>query len=340
MNDQITILRRHLRDPDSNIWDDDLLIDLWNQVQKDYFSRIRSLEDVQALPIPPRFQNSYLFDFEYGFLQGDTKYQALYQNRGEYACTSPWEAQEYVSINGDAPSSGTWCIHPWEAWEGYQADFIPPMPFPSNYHTTIGLYYNEEPLSYCDMKQIQSDDPSWRGRQGEPRNYYRINGLENQFAIYPIPVREQTDSYYDQTAINVSGDSVNQEYGIIVRRDETYQTSDLGATYEIIDSYYSLLLFFKCMPVDIQISSAFDYPEYYCKYIRQGVLAQAYSVNGDGNIPSLSQYWAGRYQVGIKATEMFIRKRSQDRDYRLSTKDRGPTRRMRHPRLPDSYPPS
>lgn len=339
--EQIDIIRRFLRDPDGNLWDDDLLIDLWNQVQSDFFAQTQCLENVRALPIPPRFQISYMHDFEYGYAGADNAYRCLYPQRSEYVCTAPWETQEYVLISGDAPAAGAWPIHPWEAWQSYQTDMLPPMPLPVTLDVTLGLYYDEEPIEPSTLKLIQSDDPSWRGREGEPHCYARTNELDNQIVLYPRPSTAGVNDDYDsQTAINMDGDVVGTEQGVIIRRTGTVLGSDLGAAYDIVDAEDNLLLLYRERPQEMTATTdEIDIPAYLHKYIRSGVISAAYLANTDGKIPSLMDYWGQRYKLGVDATKRFLRMRKQDRDYRLMAQGASASKRRRHPRLPDSYPP-
>jgi len=74
------------------------------------------------------------------------------------------------------------------------------------------------------------------------------------------------------------------------------------------------------------------------KYIEKGVIARAYGGNTDGRIPSLSEYWQMRKEVGVRAIKRYLAKRMSDRDYRLQPRNPMVSRSRRHPRLPSTYP--
>ena len=341
LQDEIDIIRTYLRDPAGRLWEDDLLIDLWNMVQDDLFSRTKPTETIRALPVPPRHQISHLYTWEREFISDTQVYQALLTQDTEYAATAPWEAQEYVSISGDAPAAGGQVTHSWEAWEGFVTDHLVWLPFPSDYHSAVAIYYDEEELDYCSLKTIQSDDPSWRTHRGEPWCYTRWDDLSNEFALFPRPeTRGADDNDTTETAIALEGDTVADEYGTIVRRTNSSTLENLGIGVDIVEADDNILLWYKQQPEPV--TSGFSepsWPEYMWRYIRYGVLAQAYRTNNDAKIKSLIDYWHQRYELGIKTIRLYMSMRKADRDYRLTSKDLGRQRVVKHPRLPSTYPP-
>ena len=100
----------------------------------------------------------------------------------------------------------------------------------------------------------------------------------------------------------------------------------------------NVFIVFDVTPTEIVTGSdEGDYPEFLKKYMRYGVVSQAYGANTDGRIQSLASYWGARYEVGIDHTRRFVRNKRQDRDYRLTARATSRTRN-RHPRLPSAFP--
>ena len=84
------------------------------------------------------------------------------------------------------PIGGVQYTHPFEAWFvnfGYQ----PRIPFPANFHKTMALYYDQEPMRYNDVSELARRDASWRTRQGKAFLYARESMEDNQFLLYPRP---------------------------------------------------------------------------------------------------------------------------------------------------------
>ena len=66
-------IRRFLRDPDGNIWDDATLLRLWNDEQSDICMKAGLLERIQALRVPPMYQQSYQWDWEWRYTESTGK---------------------------------------------------------------------------------------------------------------------------------------------------------------------------------------------------------------------------------------------------------------------------
>ena len=101
----------------------------------------------------------------------------------------------------------------------------------------------------------------------------------------------------------------------------------------------NVVLVYQVEPTDINVDTdESDFPVFLTKYIAYDTLEQAYSVNNDGRIESLREYWAYRKEVGLKMVNRYKGLRKQDRDYRFTSQFPGPRKTRRHPRLPSEYP--
>ena len=348
-SDELTKIRRYLRDPNGNIWAESLLRNLYNQVQTEIQERVQLLEDIEALRVPPTYQWSYIFDWEWSNIPTtETQYyQALrYHHQANLVCCNQWEAQNTNQIDENTPEEGDHYTQPWEAFM-----CTPGMPvkfrFPSNFHTMMFIAYDRAPIDYVTQREVTSKDPSWISRTGKTFAYFRPDELDNSFIPYPLPSTSFTDEISDDSggmALFQNGDSLNQETGDIIQRDGTFLDSDTGIAVDIIEEANNFFMVYRAIPGDIPESAIlnglyddFSFPNYLRKYIRYGVLNLAYKANTDGRIPSLEKYWEFRYELGIKFLVKFKAKRKSDRVYRLTSPD--PIRRQRfRPRLPDGYP--
>jgi len=100
---EITVIRRFLRDPKGNIWSSALLLDLWNEVQDEVQRLTEVLQDVRTISIPPRFHASYTYDWEYGHAKefGDTFYHCLRPQNTFFTACFYWEIQERTGREAD-----------------------------------------------------------------------------------------------------------------------------------------------------------------------------------------------------------------------------------------------
>jgi len=337
-SDELVAIRYYLRDPEGNIWSEELIRSRYNEAQHDVQNATNVLEDIIAISVPPSFNGSYMFDWEHGYLDGN-KYQCLRNNGGNYVCTAYYEVQENFDLTSDATDEGYAYTHPFEAFIVTHRQ--PPLfPFPDNFRASKGMYYDEEPLDYCPYKELTSYDPSWQTRSGEPVAYTRLDTVSNGFIVYPRP---STVSWVDDSGAgmvtSVEDDTTDSDTGVIAFRTGTHLTDTEGLAVSVLESTNNLLLIYDETPEEVTgPSDDLDWPQFLRKYVRYRALEKLYRVNNDGRIESLAQYWGQRYQLGLEAIRRFRAKRAADRNYRLLTKEPTARRNPRHARLPDGYP--
>ena len=340
-SDELTILRRFLRDPDGNIWTEAFLRHLWNDVQKDVQHKTSILEDVIAQRIPDLYHFSYMHDWEWRHLP--SKYSQFYQclrKHDDFTFCHNFETQEISSITSDAVDDGAHWTQPWEAFMGLTPGEEIRMKFPSNFRNVKFIAYDEEPIFATTRKDVQSADRSYLKKTGEPVSYFMDESIDRAYVLYPTPSTSFVDEVEGEgVAFYVEDDSENTDVGTIAIRTGSSESGNIGASVDIVGVTNNILLCYDIVPIDVETaSSEIDYPQYLRRYIRYGVLARAYHANTDGRIPSLARLWEQRYKMGINLINRFMRSRKQDRDYRLTTKPRAFRRRRGLPRLPDTYP--
>ena len=407
---QLKKIRRFLRDPNGNIWGTTYLKTAFNDIQREIQHHTGFLEKVEVLGLPPLYQFSYMFDWEWRHLPSDqSKYnQCLnYYQQGAYTFCNRWEMQTEYGGTGTAEEAGCHFTQQWEAWAGLVPGETIKVKFPEDFYSSKLVAYDYVPLFNVDKKKIASHDASYIARMGTPIAYYMDDELDNDFVIYPAPSTvvwndvsdpidpeyiytyswEESDAYITgigATFLRTDSDNSRQyifvweidgaepqdyglrgmylfetgyvstgQYGMVVYVEDdttpplgTYESrtgtlfsQDEGIAISVIDADDNVLLVYDSMAADIQDElDTSDFPEFMQKYIECGVLERSYSANTDGRIQSLKDYWGLRYQTGIEMMKRYMRKRTQDRDYRLITSKRPPVRRYRHPRLPDGYP--
>lgn len=339
-------IRRFLRDPDSNIWSDSFLKNCYNDEQRYLQHKTGVLETVKAIRVPPQYQMSYLYDWEWTYnYDGGKSYQCLrYHHQSNIVVATEWEAQNTAGLDVGETEVGTSFIHPWEAWH------VPDSPnkhvpvwFPDDFHKTKYIAWDNEPIDYVSKKAIMSDNTSWQTQSGKPFAYYRYDALSNEFGIYPLPSTVVFDDIEGEALKGVveSSDDYTEdlEYGTIIDATGNTSNSDYGLSTDIVDSDDNILLIYEQASTDIEdVEDESSFPVFMRKYIHYGVLERAYSANTDGKIESLRKYWSSRKQIGLEAIKRYKRKRLVDRDYALTIKDIGVRRTRKHPKLPDTYP--
>lgn len=185
--DQERRIRRFLRDPKAKIWGRQLIIDVFNDIQKDMQSRVGLLEDVAVLRVPPQHAVTYTYDWEWGYAGASDPVQVFhYHEPSGYAVTSNFEIDIVSGLQADTEARGAAFSQSWEAW------YLEPgkpihIPFPNNFHSVNLLAYDQKPVDYESKKNITMRDSSYMIHQGEPRWYYIEDALNNSFVPYPRP---------------------------------------------------------------------------------------------------------------------------------------------------------
>ena len=179
-----------IRDPDGDIWTNQLLIDTYNDIQKEVQVKTGYLQNVAVVEIPPSAQFSYMHDWEREFIPTeyqDTAYRCLrYSEQGGFAYCSQFEAELYHGGTGENSEEGMAFTHPWEAF--MEAPNIPAiLKFPTDFHSMLYIAYDRQPISYSDLGSILERDASYVNTGGRPISYYRVDNLDSEFVLYPMP---------------------------------------------------------------------------------------------------------------------------------------------------------
>jgi hypothetical protein len=339
--DDLKMIRRFLRDPDGNIWDEPYLRHTWNDLQKDMQNRTGVLEDVVAQRVPDLYHCAYMFDWEWRHLPENYSefYQCLRKHDEGVFCHA-WEPQEVTGISSDTQEDGAHFTQPFEAFMGLVPGEEVRMKFPKNLKSLTYIAYDEEPILETTRKMVQGTDSSYVTRTGRPIAYFSYESLDKTYVLYPTPSTAFSDDVAgDGVAFYTSEDSEDTSVGTIAVRTGSSESGNVGASVDIVGLANNVLLIYDVNPTNIEtVSDESDFPEFLRKYVRYGVISRAYAANTDGRIPSLAALWASRYEFGVKIVKRLMLRRANDRDYRLATKPSAVTRGRRTPRLPSTYP--
>lgn len=192
LGDQLERIRRFLRDPNGSLWGRSFLVNLINDSQKEIQLKTSYLEDVEVLNVPPFYQWSYLYDWEWPYMDGSKFHQALRYHDGDFSFCHIWEP-DY----GTSADAGHHFTHPWEAWTATPGELVS-IRFPENFHSVKSLSFNREPLEAVTRKSITRHDMSYVTYSGEPVCYWRDDDLDNSFIPYPRPSSVEWNDVVEQ----------------------------------------------------------------------------------------------------------------------------------------------
>ena len=333
-------IRRYLRDPDGNIWSEGLLRDLWNEAQDDLQNKTNILEDVTSISVPPRFQMSYVHDWEVQFIpEGHIAYRCFRNQGNHFSFTCRFESQIAAGIGTDTVDEGPAVTHPWEAWVQTDVGHEIPFPLPRNFHSMKWISHDKDPISVTSRRQVMNTGSSWVVHQStKPSNYYHTDEIDDQIVLWPRPsTADWRDGMEDPGMITHIEDDTNaSDLGTIIRRTGTLLSNDAGIAVDVIELDDNILISYDIAPTEVSgLGAAIDWPEYMTRYVRFGVLHRAFRANTDGQNNDLATFWKDRYGLGVEAIKSFRRQKT------VRTRRLGATivrRRDRRPRLPDTFP--
>jgi hypothetical protein len=190
VSDQIERIRTMIRDPNGDIWTNQLLIDTYNDIQKEVQVKTGYLQNVSVVEIPPAAQYSHMHDWEWQHIPSeyqDNAYRCMrYSEQGGFCYSYQFEAEIYHGGTGENSEEGMAYTHPWESF--MEAPNIPArLRFPSDFHSMLYIAYDREPVSYSELGPIQNRDQSYVNTSGRPICYYRVDNLDSEFVLYPQP---------------------------------------------------------------------------------------------------------------------------------------------------------
>jgi len=359
-------IRRFLRDPSANIWEDDLLLNLWNDAQREYSQSYNFGENVVVLRHPAQFQISFLYPWEWSKNEHDQghTYRALILHHQWGVVSYNWEAQAVGINSASETDEGTQYTHPWEAYCGITPAQMPPQWFPYDFESAVFMAYDLDPLEFIPFKQLMSQDRRFETYQGAPQNWTTRDDVSQEWYLYPDHGAVWSDTDGEGVVVSASWPEVadallvgadgNYIYGAdenfieIANADESgtpiditgaETTDNYGVTTDLLRADGNVLLIYKHSLEDIaNPGDEPGLPRYLQKYLEYDVLSKAYRAQTDGQIKSLSEYWQWRAEIGKEVLNRFRWKRLEDRNYQL-TSGGAVSRKHRGPRLPAEYPP-
>lgn len=345
-NEHRTRIRRFLRDPDANIWTDADILTLFNQEQDEFQNVVGGVRTVELIRLPPLFESTYMFDFEWPYTSHETGYvnslpsDLKYYDQGYAFCTYRWEGPHIAGHTSPGSDAGTFCFHPWETWmvnDGWAAD-SPPVWAGHKFEQALFIAYDKDPIEPITKKELMETDISFRTRTGEVVNYWRDETFENFIHLYPTPSTVSWTDTTDEGMVigETSADEAGESYGLVTDYTGAVDNSNFGACIDLLDLEDNLLVAYIKQPSEIVYDDdESDFRSYFTKYIEFGTLEQAYRMENDGKIESLSDYWSYRKSIAVRLMRIFKYKKLEDRDLCLKTKMSLPRKRQRLWRLPD-----
>jgi hypothetical protein len=359
-SDNLKKIRRFLRDPDSKIFEDPFLLNLWNYGQADLHRATDFDMEIAVLRVPPNHQMSVSHDWEWTFAEHEKGHPfkfSIDSHQSPMAISHVWEEQALSLSTGEDSAPGDRYTHPWEAYNITTPADMPPNWFPYDHYKTVFMAYDDSPVEFKPLKQIQYDNPSWKTYTGEPYCHTVVDEVSKEFYLFPRPAAsrdyvfgdledgmvvagqvEENYDYFNYYYLTFTFGAATTDYGSVLDDPHAETTQTPGVAVDVLRTSGNILLIYRKKPTDVDAKSDNPgFPRYLQKYVEYDVLANAYDANTDGRIATLADYWSWRRDIGRSVLDQYYHNRMADRNYCLSGGARDNTRR-RHPSLPSTYP--
>ena len=343
VSDSITKIRRIIRDRDSNVFTDEMILRVWSKVQQQFCMETGILQSAIALPVPATAECTFTHRWEENL--GSRVSNILYNFIHQYTITQPWEVCSVINSDEPLADGGITSTQQWESVYATIQNRLPHY-FPDDYVSAMYMAYDEKPMDFIYMKDADQFNPSFKSRFGQ-RPYVYVEDIEsNTFYLYPkvigtYGITDMGDVYgvvvYDEDdVINPTSDN----YGCI-----TYsETLDIDSNYGCVVYYEttadSIYLIYRKKSRELgSVDEDIEVHDWCVKYIEFEVMSQLLAMDTDLYNKIISKHFNVRYKMGISSCKVFLANAKTLREYKFKT---GNTRRRGEgamdPSLPSEYP--
>jgi hypothetical protein len=294
--DQITIIRRFLRDPDALIWDSEQLCIYWNEAQVEIAQKVSYLQRARSLRYPSQYTIVYFYPWEYQYTEGDRmpvlQYaQTMQQLSGGVIVMYPWEAS-YDYDYAEPADDGYRNMHQWEAYYGLPAD-PPHIALHDRIQTVKYVAFDEKTITGISERELAIGDGGYRTVQGDPMYYYFPDHFHNQMILYPRP----SITLDDDDTLPPSGllaDTVSVYTDKAYTQDWEYDNSHAGTSVYQFGHEYSTSVYlydWEYQQLNGDSASGTESDDYiYMRY---------WEYTGEGGIPGLAPETADEQDTGL-----------------------------------------
>lgn len=318
VSDSILRLRRLLRDRDSHVFTNEVIVRIWNEIYLKFSAQSGILEGVMNLPVPPTSYTTYSQEWEEEFTAKPSS--LVYNFLSPFTYTQPWEGVVEVNLTPQV-TGGITCTHGWEShYESIQNRIK--HHFPDDYLSSVYIAYDEKPIDWVYRKEVENGNTVFKTREGAYPSIY-VDSVESMdFYLYPkvTSVYGLTDinGEYGELMYDSDGElTFNSDYGVSVYSSTDDMSSNYGAIVMYQESADAIHLIYKRKPREVtQTTDDIEIPKWCVKYVEFGVLGRLFSTNSDVFNQQLAGYFTSRYDFGLETTKLAISKMRGPRVYK------------------------
>lgn len=344
VSESLSRLRLLLRDTDSHVFSDDVLVRLWDECQQEFAVKSQLLERVVNLPVPATALMTYTQPWEADY--GGQPCALLYNYMSPYSFTQPWEVGLITGTDAD-PTGGYTVTQMWEAVQVESQNRIFHY-FPDDCLEVSYLAYDNRPVEWAFREEIDASNTAFKTRSSTRPLFYAEDSASGIFYAYPrltatYGVTELSSEYgevvYDPDTTNASLNP-DTDYGVIVYGTNLEIDSDYGVVIRAQVDNDALQMIYTYSPIQLTSpSQTIEWPRWCVKYVEFALLAKLFKAETDLFNQALSDFYNARYNYGLHMCELFKSNQHSMRSYQMQSLQNGRnSQRRKLADLPSNYP--
>lgn len=339
VSESITRIRRIIRDVNSKVFTDPVIVRIWNEMQMRFCLDSRMLETYTVLPVPPITHMTHTHRWEEEYISKPSN--IIYNFMSTYTYTQPWEPAVILDLATDITGGYTST----QQWESFYVDLQNRIChyFPDDYIEATFIAYDNKDIPFVFPETVAHKNEAFKSKVGLYPSVYIEDIESNTFYLYP-----KVTAYYgivdmgsDYGEIGYDeDDNINPstDYGVI-----TFATADdVDSDYGIVTYYQrpenALYLIYVKEPFEVSgVEQTITVPTWCVKYVEFLTMERLLKMESDLQDLTLSSHFKDRYTFSLHNIKNFL---SRSKGMRVYGLEGGPLRRSgrKLADLPSAYP--
>lgn len=341
VSDSLTRIRRLVRDTNSSVFTDIVLIRVWNEVQMQVALRTFVFERVINLSVPAISLYTYTHRWEEDYIARPST--IIYNFMSGFTATQPWEFSQLTGVESTISGGFTGT----QQWEVVYASLQNRLRhyFPDDYIELLYAAYDNKPIDCIYREDVGSVEMSFKTLSGIRPSIYIEDKESNTFFLYPRVevngITEANSDYGEVVYDDSSNASLNPStnYGVIVFGTTEDMDSDYGIITRAQVSANALQMVYRFTPLPITAANAtLEWPRWIVKFIECRVISRLLVMETDLFNKDMAQMFHNLYESGLEIITKYKSKQASLRKYKFDDIGAMAKRSRKLADLPSSYP--
>ena len=344
VSESITRMRRTLRDTNSKVFTDAVIVRALNEMQMWFCSQTGILQTYTVLPVPAITNSTRTHRWEEDFISRPSN--LLYNFMLPHTHTQPWEpVASLVDLDLDPQLDGGFTSS--QQWESFYVTIQNRLAhyFPDDYIEAVFVAYDDKPIEFVFREEVDIRNEAFKSKEGLYPYIYVEDVESSLFYLYPkvtgVYGIDDMDSDYGVIGFD-EDDNINPssaDHGVVVFSTIDDVDSDYGVVVYYQRTASSLYLVYNKEPLAVtSTGQTLDIPKWCVKYVEFAVMERLLKAETDLYDNKLARHFRDRYTMSLSIVRALISKTKAMRVYKLSANPSRLRRARRLADLPSHYP--